>query len=134
MTPENQGITNTINELLSRADKCGTVTNKDFTSIVNLIAMVSSEKGSGETYNTLIQESYKGNSEDVEVSYPVDTYHSISICVMRGTIVYGGFTFYEGTVRNIEVTTTNKTRTEFIVKAGSEVYVEYLIKTIVQNG
>jgi hypothetical protein len=122
-------ITSSINSLRSKFDRCNVVSPKDVLQLLEVVAAVDACSGGGEDYGKLIQEQYSGNSNDVEVVYPVGTYHSISICVILGTIIYGGFSFNEGSVRNIEVTTTNQTETSFTVKAGSQVYVEYLIKT-----
>lgn len=122
-------ITTTINSLRSKFDGCNTVSPKDVLQLLELVAAVNSCAGGGDNYGKLIQEQYRENANDVTVTYPVNTYHSMSICVMQGTMVYGGFLFSEGSVRNIEVTTTNQTETSFIVTANSQVYVEYLIKT-----
>ena len=122
-------IESSLNALRSKFDGCNTVNPKDVLQLLEIVAAVNSCSGSGDNYGKLIQEQYRDNANDVIVSYPVGTYHSMSICVMQGTMVYGGFLFNEGTVRNIEVTTTNQTATEFTVTAGSQVYVEYLIKT-----
>lgn len=122
-------ITPKINELLSKFDGCSNVTPKDLKEVVELISAVNQCAGVGENYGKLIQEQYMDNGSDHTVVYPVGTYHAMSICVIRGSIIYGGFVFNEGAVRNIEVTTTNQTETSFTVTANSQVYVEYLIKT-----
>lgn len=122
-------ITSSINDLRSKFDRPCTPSAKDILQLLEIVAAVNSCAGGGEDYGKLIQEQYRDNANDVTVTYPVGTYHSMSICVMVGSIVYGGFFFGEGSVRNIEVTTTNQTKTTFVVTAGSQVYVEYLIKT-----
>ena len=122
-------IASSLNALRSKFDGCHTVSPKDVLQLLEIVAAVNSCAGGGDDYGKLIQEQYRDNANDVTVSYPVGTYHSMSICVMQGTMIYGGFLFNEGTVRNIEVTTTNQTETQFVVTAGSQVYVEYLIKT-----
>jgi hypothetical protein len=125
---ETNDIISGINNLLIKVESCGQVKPKDFIQLINIVAMLAQSSGNGENYDRLIQEQYLDNPNDITVSYPVGHFHAISIAVMRGTINYGGFIFYEGTVRDIEFSTVNQIALEFIVKANSQVYVEYLMK------
>lgn len=127
-------IDQNINELLIAFQDCKKILNSDLRKLTEvLIAVKNCDFGKGVNYDTLVQEQYKDNPQNKEVIYPIGTYHSMSICVLSGTMIYGGFVFSAGTVRNIEVTTTNRTETIFTVTAGSQVYVEYLKETI-DNG
>ena len=126
-------INQTVNELLIAFADCNKIKNEDLRKLVELVQAVNVCSNGGVNYNTEISEIYEPVS-DLVVSYPVDSYHSISIMVISGsiteTINSTEITYQKGTVLNTEVTTLNQTITTFTVKAGSKVVVKYLIETI----
>lgn len=121
-------ITQNINELLISFQDCNKIKNSDLRKLVELVSAVNVCSNGGPLYNTLITETYEPLTNTL-VTYPVNTFHSITIIVLEGNIIYNTFTFPTGTTQNIEVTTLNQTVFEFTVTAGSKVMVEYLIET-----
>jgi hypothetical protein len=122
-------INQTINELLISFQDCKKILNSDLRKLVNLVSAVNTCANGGPNYNTLITDSFEPITDEV-VLYPINTFHSITIIVLSGSILYNTFTFPAGTTQNIEVTTLNQTPITFTVKAGSKVSVEYLIETV----
>jgi hypothetical protein len=126
-------INQTINELLIAFDDCNKIKNSDLRKLVELIAAVHECCGGGPLYNTKIQEVYTPITDTI-VSYPVNSFHSISVMVLVGNITQQIgptiVTYPTGSVLNTEFTTLNQTTIEFTVKAGATVVVEYLIETI----
>ena len=126
-------IDQNINYLLSTFEACKVPKATDMQLLVELIAAVNTCANGGTDYSTLVTENYQPETDQV-VSYPVNTYHAISIMVLEGnitrTIEGETITFPTGTVLKHEVTTLNQTVYTFTVKAGSNVVVEYLIETI----
>ena len=126
-------INQTINELLIAFDDCNKIKNSDLRKLVELVAAVNECCGGGPLYNTKIQEVYTPLIDTV-VSYPVNSFHSISIMIISGNITQSIgptiVTYPTGSVLNTEFTTLNQTTIEFTVKAGATVVVEYLIETI----
>lgn len=118
-----------INRLKIAFSNCKSIKNSDLESLVELIAAVNLCGNGGANYNTKITEVFEPD-EDLLVTYPINTYHSIAIAIGVGSIEYNGFTFPSGTSTYEEVTTLNQTPYVFTVKAGSKVLVEYLIETI----
>lgn len=121
-------ITQVINELTIAFQDCNKIKNSDLRKLVELVSAVNVCSNGGPLYNTLITETYEPITNTL-VTYPVNTFHSITIIVLEGNIIYNTFTFPTGTTQNIEVTTLNQTVFEFTVTAGSKVIVEYLIET-----
>lgn len=122
-------INQTANELLISFQDCKKILNSDLRKLVDLIVAVNTCANGGPNYNTIVTDSYEPITDEL-VTYPINTFHSITIIVLSGSILYNTFTFPAGTTQNIEVTTLNQTQVEFTVKAGSKVSVEYLIETI----
>jgi len=126
-------INQTINELLIAFQDCNKIKNEDLRLLVELVAAVNSCANGGAHYDTLISENYEPSTDTI-ISYPVNTFHSINIMVLSGTItrIIDGdiVTFSAGTILRHEVTTLNQYIYEFTAKAGSHVVVEYLIETI----
>jgi hypothetical protein len=124
-------ISQTINELLIAFQDCNKIKNSDLRLLVELVAAVNSCANGGAHYDTLIQEVYEPVSDTI-VSYPVNSFHSISIMVINGNITQQIsstiVTYPTGTVLNTEYTTLNQTSVVFTAKAGSTVVVEYLIE------
>lgn len=121
-------IPQTINELLISFQDCNKIKNSDLRKLVELVSAVNVCSNGGPLYNTLITETYEPLTNTL-VTYPVNTFHSITVIVLEGNIIYNTFTLPTGTTQNIEVTTLNQTLLEFTVTAGSKVMVEYLIET-----
>lgn len=122
-------INQTVNQLIAAFQDCNKIKNSDLRKLVDLIAAVNTCANGGPDYNTIITDTYEPISDEI-VTYPINTFHAITIIVLSGSIVYNNFTFPAGTTQNIEVTTLNQTPIIFTVKAGSKVMVEYLIETI----
>ena len=129
MVIECNEINQTINELLISFQDCKKILNSDLRKLVDLISAVNTCANGGPNYNTLVTNIYEPIVDQV-VNYPINTFHSITIIVVSGAIVYNTFTFPSGMTQNIEVTTLNQTALSFTAKAGSKVLVEYLIETV----
>lgn len=119
-------IPQTINQLITAFQDCNKIKNSDLRKLVNLISAVNTCANGGPDYNTIVSEIYEPVSDEI-VTYPINTFHAITIIVLNGSIIYNTFTFPAGTTQNIEVTTLNQTPISFTVKAGSRVMVEYII-------
>lgn len=126
-------INQTVNELLIAFADCNKIKNEDLRKLVDLVKAVNVCSNGGTNYNTEISEVYEPVS-DLIVNYPINSYHSISIMVISGSMTEiinsTEITYLKGTVLNTEVTTLNQTPTTFTVRAGSKVVVKYLIETI----
>lgn len=120
-------INQTINQLKMAFTTCKHPTNKDLVLLVDLITAVNKCANGGANYNTLVTERYEGPSE---ILVPINTLHSYTIAVLKGSVEYEGFTFPRGTTRNIEFTTLNQTAFKYTVTPGSLVMFEYLIEDI----
>lgn len=127
MAIECDQINQTINELLVAFQDCNKIKQSDLNKLVELVSAVNECAGGGALYNTVVSDKY---TTPQVVTYPINSFHSYSLNVLGGSIVYDGFTFTAGTVRNIEFTTLNQTPVTFTVNPGSTVFFEYLIETI----
>jgi len=119
-------ISQTVNTLLAAFEDCNKIKNSDLRKLVELVAAVNTCANGGPNYDTIITDLYEPITDEI-VTYPINTFHAITIIVLNGSIVYNTFTFPAGTTQNIEVTTLNQTPITFTVKANSRVMVEYLI-------
>lgn len=126
-------INQNINYLLSAFEACKVPKASDMQLLVELIAAVNTCTNGGPNYDTLITENYQPVTDET-VTYDVNTYHSLNIMILAGNITrdIGGstVTFPTGTVLDHEVTTLNQYSYTFVVKAGSNVVIEYLIETV----
>ena len=124
-------INQTINELLVAFQDCNKVKNSDLRKLVDLVSAVNVCANGGADYSTVVDILYEPLVDEL-ITYPVDTFHSISINVISGVLekIVGVDTvsFPIGSSLNLEVTTLNQTPYTFIAKAGSKIYVEYIIK------
>ena len=127
MVIECNEIQQTVNELLIAFQDCNKIKNSDLRKLVELVSAVNICSNGGPNYNTLITDSY---ITPQVVTYPINTFHSFSLSVLSGSIVYDGFTLPAGSTKNVEFTTLNQTAISFTVNAASEVLFEYLIETI----
>ncbi len=125
MVIECNEINQIINQLKIAFQTCKKIDNGDLELLVDLVAAVSKCSNGGPSYNTLVSKVYEGPET---VTFPVDSFHSFSLSVMVGSVVYQGFIFPQGSVKNIEFTTLNQTEITFTVNAGSRVLFEYLIE------
>jgi len=127
-------INQTINELLIAFQNCKTINNLDLIKLVELVSAVNVCANGGADYSTTVMDVIEPTLGDELVSYPVDTFHSISITVIEGSIQrqvgIDIVTFPQGSSLNLEVTTLNQTVYEFTVLNGSKVFVEYIIETV----
>jgi hypothetical protein len=133
MVIECNEIEQSINELLIAFQDCNKIKNSDLRKLVDLVAAVNTCANGGANYSTVVDEAYEV-IVDTPVSYPIDTFHSISINVMEGSLekLVGPeiMTFPSGSSLNLEVTTLNQTVYSFVVKANSKVYVQYITLTV----
>lgn len=120
-------ISQIINELTIAFQDCNKIKNEDLRKLVDLVAAVNSCANGGPNYNTLVTDSY---TTPQLVNYPINTFHSFSLSVLSGSIIYDGFTLQSGSTKNVEFTTLNQTPISFTVNAASAVLFEYLIETI----
>lgn len=122
-------INQTINQLLINFQDCKTVNPDDLRTLVELVAAVYNCEGEGANYNTINNDVYEPEVDEV-VTYPVDSFHAISVTVAAGTIEYNGVALPTGSSINIEFTTTNQQAFTFTANAGSTVLVEYITETV----
>lgn len=122
-------IPQNINELLIAFQDCNKIKNSDLRKLVELISAVNVCSNGGTHYDTLISETYTPIVDQI-VTYPIGSFHSITIIIVSGKMVYNTFTFNAGTTQNIEVTTLNQTALTFTAKAGCEILVQRLIETV----
>lgn len=111
-----------INELRIDFNNCKQPSHKELIDILDLISDVMDCQGGG-NYNTLVQETY---TEEGEITFGLDSFHSFSINVMEGSMEYGGVNFPAGTTRNVEYSTLNQSVVKFKVNSNSKVFIEYL--------
>lgn len=121
------------NKLLIAFQDCNKIKNKDLRTLVDLVLAVNICTNGGPNYDTQITEMYEPD-EDLIITYPVQSFHSISVMVLEGNIEevtnLGTITYPTGTVLNTEFTNLNQTSMTFTIKAGSRVVVKYLIETV----
>jgi len=126
-------ISQTVNELLIAFQDCNKIKNEDLRKLTELVAAVNTCANGGVHYDTMIQELYQPISDQV-VTYEINTFHSISVMILSGSITQNInstiVAYPRGSVLNNTVTTLNQTPFVFNVKAGATVVVEYLIPTI----
>ena len=128
MVIECNAINQAAKQLLTAFQDCNKIKNSDLRKLVDLVIAVNTCANGGPDYNTIVTDTYEPVT-DMIVTYPINTFHAITIIVLTGSIEYNSFSFPAGTTQNIEVTTLNQTPITFTVKAGSKVMVEYLIQT-----
>lgn len=117
------------NQLLAKFQKCKVVDPQDLHQLVELVLAVNICSNGGPSYNTLVEEIYEPIVDEI-VTYPIGTYHSISVMIIQGNIERNGVTYPTGSVLDHEVTNLNQTAFSFTVKAGAQVVVQYLIETV----
>jgi hypothetical protein len=122
-------INQTANYLLAQFQDCTKLKAEDMQLLVELIVAVSTCANGGPNYNTINNDLYEPITDEI-VTYPVDSFHAISVVVLQGTIIYNGVTYPTGTTINIEFTTTNQQTFTFTAKTGSRVAVEYITETV----
>jgi len=120
-------ISQVINELLIAFQDCNKIKNSDLRKLVELVSAVNTCQTGGPKYDTLVSTTY--NTPQI-VTYPPNSFHSCSLSVLSGSIIYQGFTFPSSSVKNIEFTTLNQSAFTFEVLPGANILFEYLIETI----
>lgn len=120
-------INQVINELKIAFQTCKQIKPSDLTRLVELVAAVNTCSNGGPLYNTVVTEVYEGPTI---VTYPVNSFHSFSMNVLKGSVEYHGFDFPRGSSRNMEFTTLNQTEITFKLNDGAKMLIEYLIETI----
>lgn len=129
MVIECDQISQVVNELLIAFQDCNKVKNSDLRKLVELVSAVNTCTNGGPLYNTMITDVYEPLTDTV-VTYPVDSFHAISVMLINGNILYNGITLPQNSVINIEFTTLNQTVFTFTALAGSKIIVEYIIETV----
>lgn len=122
-------ISQNINYLLSAFDNCNRIDPEDLRLMVELIAAVNNCANGGPDYNTLLTDIYE-QEEDEQITYPANSFHSISIVSTLGSFILNGALYPSGVTINIEYTTLNQQEFTFTAKAGSRIVVNYLIETV----
>ncbi len=122
-------INQNVNYLLNAFQDCTKLKASDMQLLVELIAAVNTCANGGPNYDTSVSFVYEP-LVDEEITYPVNTFHTISLVVSLGTAEYNDVVLPTSSSINIEYTTLNQTPFIFIAKAGSKILVEYLIETI----
>jgi len=122
-------INQVANELTIAFQDCNKIKNSDLRKLVDLVIAVNTCNNGGPNYNTLITDVYEPLTDTV-VTYPVNSFHSITLILINGNILYNGVTLPKGSTINIEFTTLNQTSFTFTALAGSKIMIEYIIETI----
>ena len=122
-------IQQNINYLLTAFQDCNKLKAEDMQLLVELIAAVNTCANGGPDYNTSVDFVYEPVSDQV-ITYPINTFHAISLSVVQGNVIYQDVTLPQGSSISKEFTTLNQTSFTFTAKAGSKVLVEYIIETI----
>lgn len=122
-------ITQTVNYLSAAFQDCTTLKAEDMQTLVELVAAVNTCANGGPNYDTINNDLYEPVVDEI-ITYPVDSFHAISIVLLEGNMLYNGVTMTPGFTVNIEVTTTNQTALTFTAFAGSKIMVEYITETI----
>ena len=120
-------INQVVNELKIAFQTCKQIKPSDLVKLVELVAAVNKCSNGGPLYNTLISEQYEGPTV---VTYPVNSFHSFSMNVLKGSVEYQGFDFPRGSTRNVSFTTLNQTEITFKVNPGAKMLIEYMVETI----
>ncbi len=122
-------INQVANELKIAFEDCKKLKSEDMQKLVDLILAVNTCANGGVDYGTLVSTLYEPVGNQI-VTLPVDTFHSITVLINTGSIIYNGVTLPSGASINLEVTSLNQTEFEFEIVGGSKVLVEYLIETV----
>lgn len=129
MVIECNEINQVYNELMIALQDCNKVKNSDLRKMLDLIYAVYTCANGGADYSTIENDLYESETDTV-ISYPPNSFHSISVVISLGTIVYNDITLGAGNTINIEFSTLNQQEFTFLAKAGSKVLVEYIIETV----
>jgi len=127
---ECNAIQQNVNYLLNAFQDCKQIKAEDMQRLVELIAAVNNCSNGGPIYNTLVSETYESLEEDQTITYNSNTFHAITILVVRGNIIYNDVEAPQGSTINIEFTNLNQFELSFIVPLGSKVLVNYIIETV----
>lgn len=122
-------INQTIALLRASFQDCTKLKAEDMQLLLDLIVSMDACSNGSVEYNTLNNDIYEPEIDET-VTYPANTFHSISIVVSAGQAVYDDITLSTGTSINLEFTTLNNEDFTFIAKAGSKVLVNYITETI----
>lgn len=122
-------IQQTINQLLIAFQDCNKIKNSDLRRLVELVSAVNTCQNGGPNYDTIVTDVYEPNTNTV-VTYPINTFHAITMMLINGNVIYNGVTLPQGSTINIEFTNLNQTPFVFTALAGSKVIIEYIIETI----
>ncbi len=131
MTPiECEDIQDAIDQLSTSLHNCNKVKKSDAVTLLALIEAVNNcNNEGGLNYDTLVTNMFEP-ALNQDVTYPIDTFHSIIVIVLIGSINYYDALLPAGTTLNLEMTTLNKTALTFTVNAGSKVLVQYQIPNV----
>lgn len=121
-----EDINSEITKLKIKLNQCSMVSGADLINALDIIEAIRNCESQSVGYDHIKQDHYYSTDKKVVVTYPVDSFHAMSICVMSGSITYSDFDFQAGTVRNIEFTSLNKEPMTFVLNPGGSVFVEYI--------
>ncbi len=122
-------INQNANYLLNAFKDCSKLKAEDMQLLVELILAVNTCANGGPDYNTLLTDIYE-QEEDEVITYPINSFHSVSIVSTLGSFILNGALYPSGVTINIEYTTLNQQPFIFTAKAGSRIVVNYLIETV----
>jgi hypothetical protein len=118
-------IEQTISQMYASFQSCSNVKKTDLIKLLDLITAVNNCGTPGVSYDTLISNLYEPVSNQV-ITYPINTFNSISLVILDGSIIYNSITLPTGTSINIPFTNLNQTPFVFTAVAGSKILVEYV--------
>lgn len=118
-------IQQNINYLLTAFENCRTINPEDLRTMVELIAAVNTCANGGPDYNNLQTDIYEPDTDEI-VTYPINTFHSVSVVATSGSFILNGATYPSGVTINIEFTTLNQQAFIFTAISGSRVVVNYI--------
>jgi len=122
-------INQTVNYLRNAFQDCRQIKAEDMQTLLDLIVAVNTCANGGPDYSTTVNYTYEPD-ENQTVTYEPNTFHSISLVVVTGTVVYDGISLSAGASINLELSNLNQQDFEFIVTAGSKAIVVQVIETI----
>ena len=129
MIIECNSINQVVNQLITAFQDCNKIKNSDLRKLVELVSAVNTCSNGGPDYDTIVTDVYEPITNTV-VTYPINTFHAITMMLINGNVIYNGVTLPQGSTINIEVTNLNQTPFVFTALAGSKVIIEYIIETI----
>lgn len=125
MVIECNEINQVYSQLMMAFQDCNKIKNEDLRKMLDLIMAVNVCSNGGPSYNTLESFTYTPLEDEI-ISFLPETFHSISLVVSNGEVIYDGITLSTSAAINLEFTSLNQYAFTFTVKAGSTVLVNLI--------